>query len=119
VARSLRVLVPESRLPGSDYGSGARRLSPTAAKAAALSPQDAAVTAAAAVFDVLMPRLPADVSRGEPADAVMQAASNVGRSLANAGMGPDEAERVVRRVAAEAARWLPGGIVLRRKWTLR
>jgi len=118
VARSLRVLVPASLLPESDYGSRARRGSGVGPDAAALSIGDVAVAAAAAVLDVLMPRLVPQLPPGtETAGPVMEAAAAVQRSLARAGASPEEVEQVARRLGAEAARWRPSGrgIVVRRR----
>jgi len=104
-ARSLRVLVPGSLLPESDYGSRSRGRPSTGTEAGALSLEDAAVAAAAAVIDVLMPKLPPGA---ETSGLVREAARAVQRSLAKAGLGPEEAERAARRVDAEAARWRLG-----------
>lgn len=118
VARSLRVLVPASSLPGSDYGAraggGGRGVNPAADTP---SLQDVAVAAALAVLDALQPRLSELPAEAEISVAVAEAASAVRMSLEKAGMSPDEAEEAARRVAAEAARWTRDGrgIVLRRR----
>src|SRR5690349_3067003 len=59
VPRSLRVLVGPEALPGSDFGSRARRAGAPVAAAGAGSPSvvDAAVAATLAVLGVVMPRL--------------------------------------------------------------
>ncbi len=117
VARSLRVLVPESALQGSDFGcgkaGGGRRISPPAS----VSPSDAAVAAALAVIEVLMKRIEAG---GDRSVLVVRSAEAVRASLKEAGLGEGEATEAARRVAAEAARWEPGGrgiAVRRRVWT--
>src|SRR5678815_1772389 len=58
-ARSLRVLVPAEVLPGSDFGSSARRARTLVVTADARPPSapDAAVAATLAVLEVVMPRL--------------------------------------------------------------
>jgi repressor LexA len=115
VARSLRVLVSTSDLPESDFVSTARA-SPKAGSgsAAAVSAEDVGTAAALAVADLLLPRLAA----GQHADRlVLRAAASVRSALAAVGLGGDQAQRVEARLAAEMARWRPGGtIVRRRRW---
>src|SRR6266851_1292129 len=53
VARSLRVTVPASDLPGGEYGAPRRRAVPAATRSEP-SPADAAIASAIAVFDTLM-----------------------------------------------------------------
>ena len=120
-ARSLRVLVPASLLPQGDYGSRAGRATTTPQVDSGLSLADAAVTAASAVLDVLMPQLVPKLPPGcETSLPVMEAAAAVGRSLARAGASPDQAGQAAQRIGAEAARWRPGGIVIRRRrWVRR
>jgi hypothetical protein len=122
-ARSLRVLVPASLLPESDYGSRARRRPSAGLEVGALSLEDVAVTAAAAVLDVLMPKLVPTLPPGaETSGPVTEAAVAVHKSLAKAGLSPKEAEQIARRVGAEAARWRPGGrgiVGRRRGWAPR
>jgi SOS-response transcriptional repressor LexA len=120
VARSLRVLVPASLLPGSEFGppvSG--RKHPREGSHPAPSSADVAFAAAVSVLDVLTEGL------GAKADAsgfVLKAAEAVYVSLLKTGMDREEAQEVARRVAAEAARWQPDGrgISFRRcRWTKR
>lgn len=122
-ARSLRVLVPAPLLSESDYGSRGGRGADAARGDAVLSLEDAAVTAAAVVLDVLMPRLVRSLPPGaETARPVMEAAAAVQKSLARAGASPEEVEQVGRRLGAEAARWRPGGrgiVIRRRRWAPR
>lgn len=119
VARSLRVLVPTSELPEGDFGSGARG-APSARPADPAVPlEDAAVAAAIAILELLLPRLAA----GEDASRlVLEGAEAVQASLATAGLSGERTQQVAARVAAEAARWQPGGrgtILRRRRWTRR
>lgn len=115
VARSLRVLVPTTDLPESDFGAGRAPRgglgSPTGG-----SIEDAGAAAATAVLDVLLPRL----ALGQDADRwVLEAAAAVRASLAAIGLSNEQTQRVAARVAAEAARWQPGGrgtFVRRRRW---
>ncbi len=118
VARSLRVLAPESSLPDGDFGPG-RGKSREHSNAAAPSTVDAAAVAAKAVLDVLMPHVTCD---GEAAALVVDAAQSVRSSLAAAGASSEEALEVARLVNAEVARWMPDGrglIVRRKRWTRR
>lgn len=122
-ARSLRVLVPASLLPESAYGARAPRGPGAGPEDGVLSLADAAVAAAAAVLDVLMPKLVTKLPPGaETSGPVMEAAVAVRRSLTKAGASPKEVEQVARRLGAEAARWRPGGrgiVVRRRRWAPR
>ncbi len=118
-ARSLRVLVPESLLPPGDYGSGSARTPGTRGEARGATVTDAAVAAASAVLDVLMPRLQPELDKSE---LVLQAAVAVEKSLARAGASREEGQQALRRVPAEAARWQPEGrgiSVPRRRWQRR
>lgn len=120
VARSLRVLVPASRLPASEFGpptgrtKGARQGSNVRP-----SPADVAFAVAVSVVDVFMDGL------GSVADAsglVQKAAGAVYDSLLKAGITKEEAQNVARRVVAEAARCQPDGrgiYVRRRRWIRR
>jgi hypothetical protein len=118
IARSLRVLVPSGSLPGSEFGSGKERgRKRRLAASAAVSPRDAAVAAALSAIEAMMEGVGAGEDRSR---LVLRAASAVHESLRKAGMGGDEAAEAARRVAAEAARWEPGGqgiTVRRRGWT--
>jgi repressor LexA len=102
VARSLRVLVPAEALPGSDFGSGA----PSAA--------DAAVTAALAVLEVVMPRLPSATRRSSGSKVVLEVARAVYEGLGRLGMEESRAAEVSQRVSAERARWERDGARHRR-----
>lgn len=118
-ARSLRVLVPESLLPHGDYGSRAPRAPSARGEAGGVTVTDAAVAAAGAVLDVLMPRLDAGA---EMSGLVLRAALAVQKSLGRAGVSPEEGQQAARRVAAEAARWQPDGrgiSVRRARWGRR
>ncbi len=105
-ARSLRVLVPESLLPHGAYGSRAPRAPSARGEAGGVTVTDAAVAAAGAVLDVLMPGL---APGAETSDLVLRAALEVQKALARAGASPEESQQAARRVAAEAARWQPDG----------
>lgn len=109
-ARSLRVLVPAEVLPGSDFGSSARR-APTPVVAAARSPSaaDAAVTATLAALEVVMPRLPNATRRSSGSKVVIEVARAVYESLSRLGMEDSRAAEVSQRVSAERARWERGG----------
>jgi hypothetical protein len=121
VARSLRVLVPASSLPGSDYGSGKRGgAAPPAADAPSL--EDVAVAAALAVLDALLPKLSELRAEAAISVDVAKAAAAVRQSLEKAGMRPEQADEAARRVAAEAARWTHDGrgiVWRRRQWRRR
>ena len=104
-ARSLRVLVPTSLLPDSEFGPRARRTD-RRAEGAVESLVDTVVAAAIAVLDVVIPKLPAGDG---PSGLVLQAARAVQASLDKAGLGREEAQQGARRVAAEAARWQADG----------
>ena len=119
VARSLRVLVPASVLPNSEFGSPGRHAGSQHSFNARPSPADAAFAAAVSVLDVFQQKLCVE---GDVSNLVLRAANAVYESLLNAGMGKEEAQDVARRVAAEAARCQPDGrgISLRqRRWTKR
>jgi hypothetical protein len=121
VARSLRVLVPTSELPEIDYGSGRGGGSPKprADGPADLSAEDAAVTAAIATLERLLPMLP---DEDDAVLLVQETASAVRSTLVASGLSEARADRVFARLAAEAARWHPGGhgtIVRRRQWRRR
>jgi LexA DNA binding domain. len=118
VARSLRVLVPESLLPEGEFGP-ARGKSSTHSNTAVLSTVDVAATAATAVLDVLMPHVADD---GLAAGLVAEAALAVHMSLAAAGVSGAEALEAGHRVGAEVARWMPHGQGLhirRKRWMRR
>jgi hypothetical protein len=106
-ARSLRVLVPAEELPGSDFGSSARRARTPIASAGARSPSavDAAVTATLAVLEVVMPRLPSATQRLSGAKIVIEVARAIHEALVGLGVEAHEAAEVSRRVSAERARW--------------
>lgn len=116
VARSLRVLVPASLLPRSEFGStGGRAEHPRQDSGASPSPSDAAFAAAASLLDVFMNIVP----QSDASDLVLRAANVVYESLLKAGMDREEAQEVARRVSAEAARYQPDGrgiSVRRRQW---
>jgi SOS-response transcriptional repressor LexA len=114
-ARSLRVLVPAALLPDGEFGFRARRTARVdCGQPAAVSPVDAAGAAAVSVLDVLMPKQAAE----DATELVLEAARGVHASLEKSGLKPGEASEAFRRVAAEAARWRPGGIsVQQRQWT--
>ena len=109
VARSLRVLVPESQLPDGDFGKG-RGKSKASGNTAAPSAVDVAVAAARAVLDVLMPHVAYD---GEAAVLVADAAQAVQSSLAEAGVSTVNSLEASRLVHAEMARWMPDGQSIR------
>jgi SOS-response transcriptional repressor LexA len=119
-ARSLRVLVPASLLPSSEFGrTVGRREHSREDSSGSPSSADAAFAAAVSVLDVLTDSLgtQADVS-----ELVLKAAKSVYVSLLKAGMNKEEAQEVARRVASEAARCQPDGrgiSVRRRQWTKR
>ena len=120
VARSLRVLVPSSELTDSDFGRrGGDARKPRSASGGAVSAEDAAVTAALAVLERLLPR----VAAGEDADElVVQVAEDVGLAMAAGGLSSEAAREVAARIGAEAARWRRDGrgtIVHRRRWMRR
>ncbi len=119
-ARSLRVLVPASQLPDSDFGSRATGNPRSRIEAPMnISSSDAAFAAASAVIDVFMGEFK------DAADAsivVLRAAGAVQSSLTKIGLSEDEAQAVARRVAAEVARIQPDGrgvSARRRKWRTR
>lgn len=107
VARSLRVLVPAEVLPGSDFGARARgaRAPVVAAGASSPSAVDAAVAAALAVLEVVMPRLQSDARRTSGARVVIEVAGAVHEALVRLGLEEGPAAAVSRRVAADSARW--------------
>lgn len=110
-ARSLRVLVPAEVLPGSDFGSSARRGRTPAVAAGAGSPStaDAAVTATLAALEVVMPRLPSVARRSSGPKIVIEVARAVYESLRRLGMKDSSAAEISQRVSAERARWGGGG----------
>jgi repressor LexA len=115
-ARALRVLVPAEVLPGSDFGSGARRVRTPVASADAHSPSaaDAAVTATLAVLEVVMPRLSNATRRSSASKVVLDVARAVYVALGRLGMEESQAAEVSRRVSAERARWEHDGTRRRR-----
>jgi SOS-response transcriptional repressor LexA len=116
-ARSLRVLVPAEALPGSDFGSSARRARTPVASADARSPSaaaEAAVAAALAVLEVVMPRLPSATRRSSGSEIVIEVARAVHESLVRLGMEDSRVAEVSQRVAAERARWERDGARHRR-----
>ena len=116
VARSLRVLVPASLLPRSEFGStGGRAEHPRQDAGASPSPSDVAFAATASVLDVFVKLVP----QGDASDLVLRAANALYESLLKVGMDREEAHEVARRVSAEAARYQPDGrgiSVRRRQW---
>lgn len=106
VARSLRVLVPAELLPGSDFGSRMPRTKTPVASANVRSPSaaDAAVVAALAVLDVVMPRLPSAAQRSARAKVVLDVAGAVHEALVRLGVEQHPAAEVARRITAESAR---------------
>jgi repressor LexA len=116
VARSLRVLVPAELLPGSDFGSRAPRTRTPVASAGARSPSaaDAAVAAAQAVLEIVMPRLPSATQRSSGAKIVIEVARAVHEALLRIGVEEHRAAEVSRRVSAERARWERDGARPRR-----
>jgi hypothetical protein len=115
-ARSLRVLVPAEELPGSDFGSSARRARTPIVAAGARSPSaaDVAVTATLAVLEVVMPRLPSATRRSSGSKVVIEVARAVHEALGRLGMEDGRAAEVSQRVSAERARWERGGARHRR-----
>ena len=116
-ARTLRVEAPPEGLPDIDFGRPAQRRGAAAASAPLAS---AAVSAAIAILDAVMPRL---VEQGatveEISQVVIESSQRVGNELVRAGLSPDEALAAGRQIAAEATRWQPGGrgvSVRRRSW---
>jgi repressor LexA len=107
VARSLRVLVPAEVLPGSDFGSRARRTRLPVVSVAARSPSaaDAAVAAALAALEVVMPRLTSATRRSSGAKIVIEVVHAVYEALVGVGVEEHRAAEVSRRVFAEGARW--------------
>jgi repressor LexA len=120
VARSLRVLVPSSELTESDFGrrgGGVRKT--RSASGGAVSAQDAAVTAALAVLERLLPRVPAEEDLDE---LVLRAAEDVWKALIAGGLSSEAAREVAAHIAAAVARWRRDGrgtIVRRRSWQRR
>jgi repressor LexA len=106
VARSLRVLVPTQLLPGSDFGSRApRNRTPVAsAGARSSSAEDAAVAAALAVLEIVLPRLPSAAQRSARAKVVLDVAGAVHEALVRLGVEQHPAAEVARRITAESAR---------------
>jgi hypothetical protein len=125
MARSLRVLVPAAELPGSAFGSRAQGTSkPAVVKEKGSSPSatDVAVSAALAVLDVVMPRLPVATLRSSGPKIVLEAAGAVYQALARLGVEESHATEASRRITAEGARWEPDGrgtVIRRREWTRR
>jgi SOS-response transcriptional repressor LexA len=119
VARSLRVVVPSSLLPGSEFGASSDRSRTKSSRATAtVSPVDAAVAAVTAAFDVLLPEVPALDAQ----NLVQKAVYAVQASLNSTGLLEHEALEATGRLLAEAARWAPDGrgiSVRRRQWTTR
>ena len=116
-ARTLRVEVPPEVLPDIDFGQPAPR---GGAATRSAPPASAAVSAAIAILDAVMPRL---VEHGttveEVAQVVLESSERIREDLVRAGLPPDEALAAARQVAAETPRWLPGGrgvSVRRRSW---
>jgi repressor LexA len=116
VARSLRVLVPAELLPGSDFGSRAPRTRTPVVSADVHSPSaaDAAVAAALAVLEVVMPRLPVATQRSSGAKIVIEVARAVHEALVLLGVEEHRAAEVSRRISAERARWAGDGVRHRR-----
>jgi hypothetical protein len=105
VARSLRVLVPPEVLPGSDFGSRAPRTRTPVVSAAIGSPSaaDAAVAAALAALEVVMPHLASATRRSSDAKIVIEVARAIHESLVRLGVEEHRAAEVSRRVSAERA----------------
>ncbi len=120
VARSLRVLVPESQLPQGDFGPGRRKSSARSnSNSTVASVVDVAVAAATSVLDALMPHV---ADEEWVALRVQDAAQALRSSLAALGASSEEALEAGRRVSAEVARWMPRGRGLysrRKRWTRR
>ena len=106
-ARTLRVEVPPEGLPDIDFGGPAPRRV-TAAQSA--PPASAAVSAAIAILDTVIPRL---VEHGATAEevsqVVLESIQRVRKHLVRARLPPDEALAAARQVAAAATRWHPAG----------
>jgi SOS-response transcriptional repressor LexA len=115
-ARSLRVLVPAEVLPGSDFGSSARRARTPVVTADAHPPSaaNAAVAATLAVFEIVMPRLASAMPRSSGSKVVTEVALAVHEALGRLGMEESQAAEVSQRVSAERARWERGGARRRR-----
>jgi len=119
-ARSLRVLVPPSELPGSDFGGKTSRAAASAvvSRRPAVSAADCAAAAATAVLDALMPRLAASAPQQAPGD-VERAARSVFDALGSTGLDEGSAREVFARVVAQCARWMPDGrgiVIPHRVW---
>jgi hypothetical protein len=69
------------------------------------SAADAAVAAALAVLEVVMPRLPSATQRSSGAKIVIEAARAIHEALVGLGVEAHTAAEVSRRVSAERARW--------------
>lgn len=90
VARSLKVLVPPSVLPGSDYGTASKR---------GVSAPEAAATAAIAVMKVFL-KEGGDIT----GDLVSRASSALRQALVEGGLRPEEARQAAQRVDAAFSR---------------
>ena len=110
VARSLRVLVPAEVLPGSAFGSRAPRTRTPVVPSAV----EAAVAAALAALEVVMPHLPSATRRSSGAKIVIEVARAVHESLVRLGVEEHRATEVSRRVSTERARWERGAARPRR-----
>ncbi len=107
VARSLRVLVPASLLPNSEFGAAGRRPEDSRRDSNAdPSSADVAFAVAISVLDVFKEIFGAEA---DASGLVLDAAKAVYESLLKVGMSRKEAQEVARRVAAEAARYQPDG----------
>lgn len=110
-ARTLRLEVAPELLPDIDFGrsrvrtgTGAPVLTPAGPSASTV-----AVATATAVLDSVLPELVrAGVGAGVE-HVVFEAAASVKDALERAGVAAEESTAVARRIAAEAARWHPGG----------
>jgi SOS-response transcriptional repressor LexA len=114
-ARSLRVTIPPSVLPG--LGASERKRATPSRAGAAASPVDAAVAATTATLDTLLPH----VATTDPNELIEKVASAVKASLRAAGLTDQEGVEVGRRVCAEAARWASGGrgVVIQRRQLIK
>jgi hypothetical protein len=94
-------------LPGSDFGSRASRTRTLIVSADVRSPStgDAAVAAALAVLEVVMPHIPSAARRSSGAKIIIEVARAVHESLVHLGAEEHRATEVSRRVSVEGVRW--------------
>ena len=125
VARSLRVLVPATALPSSEFGPHEKSAKSHPTKNApvpGVTAVDGAATAAIAVLDAVMPRVVAGQTSLNGARVVWEAAQSVYTALHELGFSESESAAVARRVASEAARWESEGrgtVIQKRQWVWR